>query len=408
MIPRPPRPPCSGEPPRPPRDPQQEDETRVEDEHPPSAAEPDGHEAPAPATEAAPRGPRTFGCDQCGAELTYQPGTTELTCQYCGHANQIPQSADDIHELDFERHLAALEDAETTEEHATLHCDGCGANVDRPANVTAFECPFCGANINLTTQIQRLIRPRALLPFKVEQAEAQARFRNWLRKLWFAPNKLKQFARLNEKLRGVYVPYWTYDSKTVTHYTGERGEDYYVTVGSGKNRRRVRRTRWYHASGVVWNRFDDVLVLGSRSLPERYADELEPWDLGSLVDYDDAYLTGFTAESYQIDLKEGFGRARLKMDPIIRDTVRHDIGGDRQRIHSLKTEYRNVTFKHILLPVWISAYHFRDKVYRFLVNARTGEVQGERPWSAWKIALTVLAAAAVVGTLVYVFRGELL
>ncbi|MHC4947345.1 MAG: hypothetical protein ACYTG1_03670, partial [Planctomycetota bacterium] len=203
-------------------------------------------------------------------------------------------------------------------------------------------------------------------------------------------------------LQGLYVPYWTYDSETTSRYTGMRGDHYWVTVGSGKNRRRVRRTRWRPAGGTVRNTFDDLLVLGSRSLPRKHADRLEPWDLEALVPHDEAYLAGFNAESYQIDLEEGFGIACGLMEPVIRATIRSDIGGDTQQIHSVQTEHDAITYKHVLLPVWTSSYRYRDRVYRLLINGRTGEVQGERPWSWVKIVLAVLGglAAAAVAALV--------
>jgi hypothetical protein len=210
---------------------------------------------------------------------------------------------------------------------------------------------------------------------------------------WFAPTALKRGARINEKLAGVYVPHWTFDAATITVYRGKKGVT--RTRGVGKNRRTY--TRWYSVSGTIVHDFDDVLVRASESLPRKQADALEPWDLQNLVAYEDAYLAGFQAEAYAIDLPEGWGRARLVMDEMIRELVRRDIGGDRQRITKMTTEHRGITFKHILLPVWMAAYRFNDKTYRFLVNARTGEVQGERPWSVWKIALAVLGVAALFG-----------
>ena len=94
------------------------------------------------------------------------------------------------------------------------------------------------------------------------------------------------------------------------------------------------------------------------------------------------------------------------MDARIRVLVCRDIGGDEQRIHSVKTQHDNVTFKHILLPVWISAYRYQNQVYRFLVNARTGEVQGERPYSWVKITLLVLAILAAVGIAVLMVQSS--
>src|SRR5690606_1805668 len=132
--------------------------------------------------------------------------------------------------------------------------------------------------------------------------------------------------------------------------------------------RRVKRTRWRWASGQVSNEFDDVLVLASTSLPVKHAEELEPWDLENLTTFREEYLSGFRAESYHVELDKGFDRAKQIMDEAIRATIRRDIGGDHQRIHSVQSQYDDITFKHILLPIWISAYRFQDRTFRFLVN----------------------------------------
>ena len=147
--------------------------------------------------------------------------------------------------------------------------------------------------------------------------------------------------------------------------------------------------------------FDDVLVIASESLPEKYTKKLEPWDLESLVPYKDEYLSGFKAESYTVDLEKGFSSAKKVMDSEIRRSIKYQIGGDDQRIKTSKTQHSNITFKHILLPVWLSAYRYNDTVYRFMVNARTGEVQGERPWSWVKIGVTVATTVSIIGAGVF-------
>ncbi|HSW40032.1 MAG TPA: hypothetical protein VLL97_11125, partial [Acidobacteriota bacterium] len=231
-----------------------------------------------------------------------------------------------------------------------------------------------------------------------------------IQKLWFAPEDLKNYARSEKKLAGVYVPYWTYDSDTTTAYQGERGDHYYAAeaytaIENGRSvsrTRQVRRTRWTPAAGTVYNSFDDLLVLAGKSLPGKYADSLEPWDLTNLVAYADEYLSGFRAESYQISLSEGFETAKALMAGAVNNSIRQHIGGDEQRIHNARTEYRSIRFKHILLPVWLSAYRFRERIYRILINARTGEIQGERPYSAWKIAGAVLFGLIIAGIIIFV------
>ncbi|MFW6337146.1 MAG: primosomal protein N' (replication factor Y) - superfamily II helicase, partial [Phycisphaeraceae bacterium] len=348
---------------------------------------------------------RSFSCRKCGATLRWDPGAGAVSCQYCGHTNPIPETGGEVEELDFHTYIDQLQqegdELAQMEVVASVHCDGCGADVEPPADTSAFDCPFCGAAISTRGQSKRLIKPRSLLPFQVPADKARELYRDWIKKLWFAPNKLKKYARAPGKLQGIYVPYWTYDTKTTTSYTGRRGEHYYVTRtvrdSKGNTRtRRVRKTRWYPASGVVFNDFDDILVLAAHSLPTDKVEKLEPWDLGNLAPYDPQYTAGFRVQRYQVDLPEGFENAKQQVQSDIDRDIRRDIGGDVQRIHSKNTRYDDVRFKHILLPVWISSYRFKGKVYRFVVNGRTGEVQGERPWSAWKIALAVLAAALAV------------
>jgi len=98
--------------------------------------------------------------------------------------------------------------------------------------------------------------------------------------------------------------------------------------------------------------------------------------------YEPAYLAGFRAQRYQIELAAGFEKAKAVMANEIGRSVRRDIGGDEQRVMSISTTYSDIYFLHLLLPVWIGAYQFQNKVYHVVVNARTGDVEGERPYSA--------------------------
>lgn len=358
----------------------------------------------------APASRRDFPCKSCGANLEFQPGVADLSCPYCAAVNHIPQSEEEVEELDFSAALRQGVDSPQVERHS-VRCGGCGAQQTLEPNLTAARCAFCDNPLVLQGETTRQLQPKALLPFAVERKDAERAFERWLSSRWFAPNDLKRRARAGA-IDGIYIPFWTYDCETESFYRGQRGEHYYETQTytaeeNGERvtkTRQVQRTRWYPASGVVWEHFDDVLVLASESLPRKLTDALEPWDLEALVPYDDRYLAGFRTECYQLDLERGFAAAKEVMDGVIRREVRRDIGGDEQRVHSVRTKHYDITFKHILLPLWISAYRYGDRPYRFLVNARTGEVQGERPWSWIKITFAVLAAIAVIAVLVLVFR----
>lgn len=348
-----------------------------------------------------------FKCKQCGAKMTFVPGSARQKCPYCDFQNEIPQSEEDIEELDFHTYLEKASKQKDMEERLTIRCQGCGAESSFDENITSKHCPFCGMDIVATAKSTKVIKPKSLLPFHIDKKEAQKRFTEWIGNLWFAPNALKKMTQSDAGLTGMYVPYWTYDADTTTFYRGQRGDYYYeteeyTTTEDGKQvtkTREVRKTRWTRVSGTVWRKFDDVLVIASDSLPKKYAEKLEPWDLENLAAYMDEYLSGFRAESYQIDLEAGFSSAKGKMDKQIVRDVNNDIGGDEQRIDSKKTNHSNITFKHILLPIWLNAYRFKEKSFRFLVNGRTGVVQGERPWDWLKIGLTGAGVAAAIGIL---------
>jgi len=353
-----------------------------------------------------------FPCSKCGALLVYQPGTQQLTCQYCGQENWIEQRNDEIQEYDFSQALKELAQAKPASEIAQIHCDACGAGFKFANNAHAGECPFCGTSIVASTEQARPITPKSMLPFAIDEKQAKLQFRNWLTGLWFAPTKIKKYTDDDAKLTGVYIPYWTFDSNTETDYIGARGDIYYVseevqTVRGGQvvtEVRQVQHINWTPVSGRVARFFDDVLVGASKSLPRQIIDQLEPWDLANLIPYDESYLSGFTSEYYQVNLDRGFDEAKHKMDNVIYRDIAFDIGGDQQRIDQFNTRHSNTTFKHCLLPVWSAAFRYREKAYRFVINGRTGKVQGERPYSYWKIAFAVIFGIIGVGAILLILE----
>lgn len=367
---------------------------------------------PAPASDRTqdPKDISRFPCAQCGADYRFDPTQGSLTCDHCGHQKTMqdsPWQGGALKELDFKTALAKqLPEAEMEVTRVTS-CPNCAAQVEFSDETHAKECPFCATPVVTDTGENRHIKPKGVLPFGIEERDAHKAMSDWLGQLWFAPNGLQEYARKGRKMEGIYVPYWTYDAQTRSQYAGQRGTVYYVTEtyqddGETKTRQ-VEKVRWSPVTGRVARFFDDIIVLASKSLPKRYTDALQPWDLTALEPYQPQYLAGFRAEAYTVDLEEGYTEAGRHMERVIERDVRFDIGGDRQRISNISTEVSDITFKHILLPVWLAAYKYQGKTYRFVVNGQSGRVQGERPYSAWKIAgaatlaLLLLAAAAYFG-----------
>jgi len=351
-----------------------------------------------------------FTCPSCGATQEFEPKDNCLVCPYCGNKEDIPTSIETIKEHSYEKYLNSehFQKIVLTENALEVTCSACNATVTFPPSEVAGECAFCGTKIVAQTKSANpMLAPESLLPFKITQSEATNSVKKWISNRWFAPNALKKFATQNT-IGGVYLPFWTYDSYTTSYYKGERGEHYQVTENYTENgetkTRTITKTRWYSASGTISQWFDDVLIPATRSVEQSSLDRLSPWDLANLNAYNPAYLSGYKAQCYQINLQEGFEKAKSVMDTEIRSSVRKDIGGDEQRISTLTTSHSAITFKHILLPVYLASYWFNQKIYQVMVNARTGEVQGERPYSVVKIVLFILMILAIIAVLYYLFR----
>jgi DNA-directed RNA polymerase subunit RPC12/RpoP len=372
-----------------------------------------------PVMTSTPETGRKFPCKQCGARLDFDPSQRALKCPYCGHVEEIAPAKTQVVERDYARALEKLaqggDQGTIAGRSSEVRCPGCGANVLLEDNVETDRCPFCATHlVNVPRErAHDMLCPESVLPFAITQRQAIGQFTQWIGSRWFAPSNLKNLANLGQ-LSGVYLPFWTYDSMTYTHYTGMRGDDYwvtetYTTTENGQTvqrTRQVRKTRWTYVSGEVDHFFDDVLVCASRSLPANDVNELEPWDLGGLEGFRPEFLSGFKTERYTVPLDEGFQTAQGIMDSYIRQLCRQDIGGDHQQLNSVQTQHVGVTFKHILLPMWLAVYRYAGQTYRILVNARTGEVTGARPYSWIKITFAILAALIVLLIIFFLVRAR--
>ena len=360
---------------------------------------------------------KQYPCPSCGAELEFNPEKAQLKCIYCGHQELIPDSNEEVEERCYEQHLSMdrVQIAALSETALEVSCSDCGANITFEPPQVAGSCPFCGSNIVAQPKLaEPTIAPEAIIPFTIGRKKARQNLQEWLKELRFVPKELKQLAQL-EKIRGVYLPFWTYDAFTASDYRGERGEYYYETETYTETNedgeeethtREVRHTSWYSVCGHVERFFDDVLVSGTHLIDNLRLCCSESWHLKeSLRPYNPSYLAGFEAQRSQIDLEEGFEKAKKIVDNQITCDIIDDIGGDEQRINHVSTSYDNITFKHIFLPVWLTSYRYRDKQYQVIINGHTGQVIGDRPDISFKFTLTVLVAIAIIIALIVVFSG---
>jgi hypothetical protein len=339
--------------------------------------------------------------------MAFDPARTALACTSCAWSRPLPPPTADAQAqalceqdyLDAVRRLAARE---PSLQARVLDCPSCGAQSRFEGHVVGDRCAFCASPLLLDqSHEERLIQPQAVLPFALTRAAAQQVFVRWVGSRWLAPSALKATVNRAEGIKGVYMPWWTFDANTATRYRGQRGTRRHqldphpgASARGGANSRVV--TEWEPAEGAVQVAFDDVLVAGSPSVPPHLARVLDQWNLKRLQPPAPELLAGFTVEVYRNPLEPAFSEARGRMEPAIQSAICRDIGGDEQRIDARQTVVDDIRFKHLLLPVWIGSYRFGGKPYQVVVNGQTGEVEGDRPYSKTKIILAVLLALVVL------------
>lgn len=356
---------------------------------------------------------RTYPCAQCGDQLVFAIDLQKLACPSCGFEAEIDTS--DLQaptERDLRDTMAQLRSfsgaaAPQIEGEKEIVCQNCGGHTTFTGTLTATRCPYCATPIQRDDVHDAPARlpVDGVLPFRMDEKAATEAIEKWINSRWFAPSEFKKY---NEKgsFTSVYAAYFTYDAQTTTSYRGKRGEHYYVTVGSGENRRTERRTRWYNASGVVGNHFDDVPVLANEGFEHDKVAALEPWPTGDAAPFSPEYVAGHLCRTYDHDASECFPVAQRVMEAEIDDTIRRDIGGDEQRITSRSVSYDALLYKHLLLPIWLLTVVYEGKPFQVFINGVTGEVQGQRPWSKVKIGLAVAAALVVIVVIVVLWGGS--
>nr|WP_293845488.1 hypothetical protein [uncultured Arsenicibacter sp.] len=353
-------------------------------------------------------------CKTCGAQLTFSADAQKLKCGYCGNTEDIPFTQKNLQEnpLTFRVENQQLPNAPVEEKHL-FTCQNCGAHTQINLETPTITCAFCGSkNVNPDAQKTRVIEPAGVLPFRMSKAAATERFKSWVGNNWLAPSDLKAGAMLDQ-LHGIYIPYWTFDAQAYSNWTGEAGFHYYVQVQARDQNgnaitRQEQRTRWEYRSGSHSQFYDDVLLMASRQLSkqESTVQDVSHYDMNGVVDYDPRFLLGWEAEVYSIDLAESARKAEEQIRYREENACSQQLGGDTQRGLQVDTQLSNQTFKHLLMPLWICAYMYNGKLYRFMINGQTGQVAGERPKSFWKIAMLVAGFILLVLFFVWISKHK--
>jgi hypothetical protein len=344
-------------------------------------------------------------CPACGAQAEWNPAKRKLVCPFCGTESPYEPSTETgtVTEIDLVKTLDEMPEELRgwNTERRSVQCQSCKAvMVFDPAKV-GRNCEFCGSPALVDyEEIKSPIRPQSLLPFTIAQDQVRDLIRRWYASKWLAPGALKRKA-LVDQIKGVYIPYWTFDAQVHCRWQAEAGHYYYETEeyrdNDGRTQvRQVQRVRWEPASGEIDHFFDDEPVPGTKGLDLGLLRGVEPFPTRDLVPYDTAFLSGFVVERYQVVLADAAAASHQQMQQHLMELCGRQVPGDTFRNLRIAPDYSAQTFKHTLVPVWLLTYTFGARTFQVIANGATGAIAGQYPKSPWKIALLVLAVIIVI------------
>lgn len=307
-------------------------------------------------------------CPSCGATMTFEPGFNNLVCKTCGHKEVIPElvSKIPVEELDF---LTAQNTAshDWGMEAKLVQCRQCGAVTVQNKLQLSGVCPFCGSNaIDSADPEKDIMAPTGIIPFEISEKRALYIFNDWIKDRYLAPELLAKNAQLN-KFYGIYIPLFTFDVLTVNSYTGQYTENNRTLFKSGRFQYQV----------------DDFPVVASKQLS---SDKLlwnvvKDYRTREAKPYTPAALSGFPCEHYSIGLHEAWNSVGPEMTFLLKQQVNRMDSSHYIRRIELGTEYYNLRYKYLIVPVWLNSFFYDNRLYMVVINGQTGKIDGQWPKS---------------------------
>lgn len=360
-----------------------------------------------------------FQCPACTGPLHYEGSTGKLQCEYCGSAFTVQEIealyADKLDQAAQAGQAAQAVEAQTAEgapedwdwsaagdewgaegQHMRAYtCPSCAAELICDETTAATSCPYCGNPTVVPSQFEGFLKPDYILPFKLDQAAAVTALKNFYQGKKLLP---KAFTDQNhiEEIRGVYVPFWLFDGQAdadmsfaATRVHSDRRGNQRITTTEHFNVRR--------AGSVSFSR---IPVDASSKMPDDYMDAIEPFDYSQLTRFSTAYLPGFLADKYDVDLetcaKRADTRAASTAEQIVASTVS---GYSTVTPMGRSIRLRRGEVKYALLPVYLLSTRWNGQSFLFAMNGQTGKLIGDLPVSQsqyWSWFARIAAPLAAV------------
>ena len=356
-----------------------------------------------------------FKCPKCGAVTAYSIVDGGLNCIHCGFYEASKKESVGKGAQQFEFTLETMERATHGwgEARKALECQNCGAEITIPVKAMTATCPFCASRkVVHRDASHEILRPRFLIPFKIEEHVCTKIAREWLGSTWMTPRELRHVAKITNFVP-IYLPFWTFDATATSNWQAEVGHTKKERYYDHSDRAWKTRTKtvWRWESGQVKVPFDDVLIQGTGYISCLLLGRINQFNLDELVPYEPSFLAGFQAQAYDISLEHAWEESRSEMRESTRRVCNNQASSSKIRNFSMRLDFDEESWRYILLPVYVASYAYSGRIYQALVNGQSGEISGQRPvnwekvWLVIAVLLSPGVALGLIGFVTILFAG---
>ena len=345
-----------------------------------------------------------YKCPRCGGALAFDSDIQKMKCPYCDTEFDVQtlQSYDDILNqkgedgVNWEKPAGAEWQEGEQEGLRSYVCKSCGGEIIGDENMAASSCPFCGNPVIMMEQFAGKLKPDYVIPFKLNKEAAKAGLRKHLQGKKLLPKVFSEENHIDE-VKGIYVPFWLFDADAHVNlrYRGTR-----VRVWSDSNYNYTD-TSYYAVQREGDLPFSHVPVDGSSKMNDELMEALEPFDFSQAVPFQTAYLAGYLADKYDVDIEGSMERASTRIKTSAEQAVASTISGYNTLVPEGKSvQLYNGRAHYALYPVWLLNTTWQGQRYTFAMNGQTGKFVGNLPmdkgaFRKWFWGLTGLVGAAV-------------
>ncbi len=356
---------------------------------------------------------KQFHCPNCYADLKFNPGSQNFTCEYCKSSFTEAEVREYQRKvMEQEQEYKQYEDQippeqqvsdeeqkardQFNEETKLYSCPSCGAEIMCDANTAAAFCYYCHNPVILKGRVDGMYKPSMVLPFAFDRDTAVDHYMKWAKKKWFIPRDLLGSGQV-DKLTGLYVPFWVADADTSTLLEAI-GENVRSWTSGGYRYTETSRYRVIREASI---RYDGVPADGSQKIEDLLMEAIEPFDYSKAKPFNMAYLSGFYADKYDVDKEQVLPRIQQRMytnNGSILEATTHYTHLKHKR-QSDRTD--TLSWHYMLLPVWFMTYNYKGKLWEYAVNGQSGKVAGELPLDKGKLALFCSIIGILVAILIF-------